>query len=521
MKKAFLIIVAIFVLASSVFAADSTFEKDLQDFVQLVKNNAGWYFYEWGSYSYMDMYYIDIGQASQDLAYYVMENRYTINNYKTKTLRLSSSGGNPYIRNEKTLNEEKKRFTVENGKVKSIMMYDSYLIKTDCKNEKEAAEYLYKKIDERMSSIAGKYYDQEKGVSIEISKSGENFIVTVTDKAGTSNTYEMFYWDSATLYGSKDNTGHFLKLSNGKFSFSDMDEYEHVTIVGNFNTSAIKKAEKSIETELDDSFYDILSTTQKSVSLGTWSLKYLEAGKPEQTETVYRVYEKDGWKRIDFNDIKIQIIDGEYKSIAFQFTADSLKNDKSLESGIFVKNPQKVDETNGYLIKNLKASSTLTDKYHTYSADGMLKVYAKNPNSENLYYQQASAPKFWVRDNIPWVEGKTGDGIGEYIEFDLYPSTDYRHDKYRIRILNGYVNPLLPHLFKENNRIKTATVETDKGYKDTISFEDVVEFTDFFIPMKKDDPTHVKITIDEVYKGSKYSDTSITALEANYQLWEK
>ena len=240
-----------------------------------------------------------------------------------------------------------------------------------------------------------------------------------------------------------------------------------------------------------------------------------------ETETVYRVYEKDGWKRIDFNDIKIQIIDGEYKRIAFQFTADSLKNDKSLESGIFVKNPQKVDETNGYLIKNLKASSTLTDKYHTYSADGMLKVYAKNPNSENLYYQQASAPKFWVRDNIPWVEGKTGDGIGEYIEFDLYPSTDYRHDKYRIRILNGYVNPLLPHLFKENNRIKTATVETDKGYKDTISFEDVVEFTDFFIPMKKDGPTHVKITIDEVYKGSKYSDTSITALEANYQLWEK
>ena len=103
----------------------------------------------------------------------------------------------------------------------------------------------------------------------------------------------------------------------------------------------------------------------------------------------------------------------------------------------------------------------------------------------------------------------------------MYPSTDYRHDKYRIRILNGYVNPLLPHLFKENNRIKTATVETDKGYKDTISFEDVVEFTDFFIPMKKDGPTHVKITIDEVYKGSKYSDTSITALEANYQLWEK
>lgn len=520
MKKALSIIAAIFLLAGALFASEDSFEKDLQAFVQLVKDNAGWYFYEWGDHSYMDMYYIDIGRAPTDLAYYVMEKRYSINNYKTKTLR-SSGGGTPYLRNVETLNKEKQRFKVENGKVTSIIMYDSFLIKTDCKNEKEAAEYLYKKIDERMSSIAGKYYDQEKAVSIEISKAGENFLVTLTDKAGTSNTYEMFYWDSATLYGFKDNTGHFLNLSNGKFSFSDMDEYEHVTIVGNFNTSAIKKAEKSIETETKSSFYEILSETPKSLSLETWALMYRENGKEAQRETVYRLYEKDGWKMLEFADKKAQIIDGEYKNFAFLFTADSLKNDKSLESDIFVKNPQNIEETNGYLIKNLKASSTLTDKYHTYSADGMLKVYAKNPNSENLYYQQASAPKFWVRDNIPWVEGERDDGIGEYIEFDLYPSTDYRHDKYRIRILNGYVNPLLPHLFKENNRIKTATVETDKGYKNTITFEDVVEFTDFFIPMKEDGPTHVKITIDEVYKGSKYSDTSITALEANYQLWEK
>ena len=54
-----------------------------------------------------------------------------------------------------------------------------------------------------------------------------------------------------------------------------------------------------------------------------------------------------------------------------------------------------------------------------------------------------------------------------------------------------------------------------------IDFQDIVEFTDFYIPMDKNGPTHVKITIKEVYKGSKYSDTAVTALEANHMFWDK
>ncbi|MBP5752967.1 MAG: hypothetical protein J6W60_08955, partial [Treponema sp.] len=81
-----------------------------------------------------------------------------------------------------------------------------------------------------------------------------------------------------------------------------------------------------------------------------------------------------------------------------------------------------------------------------------------------------------------------------------------------IRILNGYVDPLKPHLFKENNRIKKARLETDTGIKKEFEFRDEVEFTQIILPNKV---KHVKLTILDVYKGTKYQDTCITAVEVN------
>ena len=87
-----------------------------------------------------------------------------------------------------------------------------------------------------------------------------------------------------------------------------------------------------------------------------------------------------------------------------------------------------------------------------------------------------------------------------------------------LTILNGYVDPLKPHLFYENNRVKTMLVTTNEGESVTIHFNDVVEFTTIQLPVTT---THVTLTIQEVYKGSKYSDTCISALDANHQLWDK
>jgi hypothetical protein len=520
MKKRLYILFILFALCTSqFFPLDNSFDKELQDFVKLVRDNAGWYFYQWHNGIYMDMYYIDIGFEQNEKLYYIKSQCYQMDNFKEKKMKISSRGGHPYLRNQNYLNEEKESFVIKNGKVVSIKKYSDYLIKTDCKTQEEAAAYLFNKIDERMSHILGKHYDEETGVSINVSRNDLNFNVELTNKNGTTKVYNMRYWDSYSLFASDNNNYYFIQFQNGSFVFLEMDEYERITSRSTFAVHELAKPTKSIETETRHKSYGILSEIPKSFYMDTWDLKYNVGGQVLKALDVYRLYEKDGWKRLDFEDKKNQIIDGEQFYFSFEYTADSLKNDKSLSEKQYVKKIDNPEDFNGYMVKNLKASSSLKDKYHTYSVDGMLTVYEKKTTAPDSFTRQT--PKFWLKDNVPWVEGKDGDGIGECFEFDLYPNKDYRFTRYEIRILNGYVNPLLPHLFKENNRIKTALVETDKGYKAEISFEDVVEFTEFFIPMVKDGPTHVKITIKEVYKGTKYSDTAVTALEVNHMFWDK
>ena len=159
---------------------------------------------------------------------------------------------------------------------------------------------------------------------------------------------------------------------------------------------------------------------------------------------------------------------------------------------------------NGRWIENIKASSTLTDKYHTYSPDGTLSAW---------YTGDCDSWGF-VKDNIPWVEGKEDYGIGEYLEFELnqnvYKSNSY--SGWTISILNGYVNPEKPHLYKENSRLKSATLIVDDKKEIKIQFNDYVEITNVKISgeVKK-----IKLIIDDVYKGTKYKDTCITGISAS------
>ena len=159
---------------------------------------------------------------------------------------------------------------------------------------------------------------------------------------------------------------------------------------------------------------------------------------------------------------------------------------------------------NGRAIKNIKASSTLTDKYHTYSPEGTLSAW---------YTGDCDAWGF-VKDNIPWVEGKEDYGIGEYLEFELKQDV-YKNNSYNgwtISILNGYVNPEKPHLYRENSRLKSATLIVDNKKEIKIQFNDYVEITNVKIP---GEAKKIKLIIDDVYKGTKYKDTCITGISAS------
>ncbi|MBP5792794.1 MAG: hypothetical protein J6W46_04025, partial [Spirochaetaceae bacterium] len=64
-------------------------------------------------------------------------------------------------------------------------------------------------------------------------------------------------------------------------------------------------------------------------------------------------------------------------------------------------------------------------------------------------------------------------------------------------------------------RIKKASIYVDGKKLMDLNFNDVVEFTDFEIPA---DSKHVKIVIDEVYKGTKFNDTCVTKIDVFYHM---
>ena len=82
MKKRFPLLLILFALfTAELFSADYNFDKELQDYVKLMQNNAGWYFYQWHNGIYMDMYYIDIGFDPNNNVYYIIDTCYHMKDF--------------------------------------------------------------------------------------------------------------------------------------------------------------------------------------------------------------------------------------------------------------------------------------------------------------------------------------------------------------------------------------------------------------------------------------------------------
>ena len=199
--------------------------------------------------------------------------------------------------------------------------------------------------------------------------------------------------------------------------------------------------------------------------------------------------EADGFLKLDLGSKKILLIDGERISQCFR----NFQNDGE----------NKYDESNGdfhnYNFKSISSSSTYKE---------VIKGKTINYAPENLYkcfYVGCRChPYWWNYSHIPWVEGVEGNGIGESIIIE------FKKDMYGISILNGYTDINNMKLFKENSRVKKLLVEDlVNGITKEMFFEDAVYFNylNFTKPTAK-----IKLTIKDVYAGSKYNDTCISAI---------
>ena len=137
-----------------------------------------------------------------------------------------------------------------------------------------------------------------------------------------------------------------------------------------------------------------------------------------------------------------------------------------------------------------------------------------NPQVGNSY-----APKNIAdgNNNTAWVEGAKGHGIGETIMITFESPMKIG----TIRVKNGYGKNAA--VYKKNSRIKSANIQANGGvYKVTLKDtpnEQVIKLPNYMKNVRTD---WIKLTIDSVYPGTKYTDTALDAFmpdleEYNYQ----
>ncbi len=109
-----------------------------------------------------------------------------------------------------------------------------------------------------------------------------------------------------------------------------------------------------------------------------------------------------------------------------------------------------------------------------------------------------------------WVEGDKGSGAGQWLRMKL-TSLD-NTTSVRVRIHNGYQKS--PELFKQNARVKTATLTLmPSGVKKVIELKDDTAWQEFVVPQTEGALQAIEIKVDSVYEGSKYTDMCLSDVQ--------
>ena len=519
-------IVSFLLTIVSAFSFTDEFEDEIKDFKSILSNNSG-YFYneEEGRVIYFNFDGSTLNRKEIKIDF-------TNNTTRTSTVSRTSFFPDNYPR-------LKLDYKIKNGKLYKIREYNGIYIRLEAKNENELFPEVKKKCLDRFERICTGYRNSGTKRIFLISRKDENFLLKVRYPVSENTgiiTDVLTLSDNNQLKGDK----YFITFYNNRVSIFDPDvpqsypthdKYgdEISYIVNQFPVKKLESQEENLISKSVDFYRGSYNYnddgTPKKVYLHEQYASLLKQKKLDykvfKIFESYKMYQDEmGWKHLELIDEKgsqkFLLIDGEDMYALFAYTGSSLASDKNAVANQFTDKNNLVETmeflpnmrtTNGSHFSNPKASSTLKDNFYEYKVEGTLQVF--NP----LEFETK-----WCKNSIPWVEGKEDDGIGETVEFDITPQTWEAIEGINLRILNGYVDPLKPYLFKQNNRVKKLLVQTDAGFSNELTFNDAVEFTKIELPKET---KHVKITIKEVYKGTKYSDTCITAFEMNYRLWDK
>lgn len=473
------------------------FVSPMQNTVSLIHRNRGYYFDE----SNCELIYLDCEGSTVSDAYLITEG-YNINFDEGKISKVGWSQRTGFLNSGINFS----LIETENDRITKIPMKKMYNYIPAGRDETEVLEFCYKKLFENFLKFTGEYEDKEFGTRFELRANENKLFVTVRERNGREFSEELKIIDKYTIKGdayqiyySEYNDTLSLYRFDENLVIVDEEGYiepnPHVTIARiSLAPDYMSKTGEPVtlhgwEFVAGDKNRTAYYVGDESLSIGNEKIKY------------YSIYkELDGYCYIVFENHKIRLIDGDF--ISWAFDLNNLSDGFIEEDYLYICN-------NGTIISNINATSTLKEGETIYSPENILYVFSNFANSTT---------NLWLKNNLPWVEGVPGTGIGEGIEFDIEPTNDFRMVAINLTILSGYVDPLKPYLFRENSRIKKLQIITDSGYNEEIEFEDTAMFTTVQIPVTT---THVRMVINDVYPGTKYEDTCISAIAASYQLWDK
>lgn len=240
--------------------------------------------------------------------------------------------------------------------------------------------------------------------------------------------------------------------------------------------------------------------------LGSWVQVDLQG---EQTVTAIKIwngnwYTWDFWQRHNrVKDLEVEFSDGSKQTVTLkdEMTPEVVRFDKPHKTTFVklrIKGINRGSTFNDTCLSELQVMDDEPDDYVRIARYGASSVY---PADGDGNYELVNLADF-LADSM-WCEGnKTGDGNGEWIDFDF--GTARRVSKLRIRNGNAYS-------FSFNlkaNRAKAAKLTFTDGSSETITLkpsmvEQVVEF-----------PAHntqsVRVTFTEVVKGTEYNDLCVS-----------
>lgn len=139
-----------------------------------------------------------------------------------------------------------------------------------------------------------------------------------------------------------------------------------------------------------------------------------------------------------------------------------------------------------------------------FSDDQILQSSCLRERVGGKYYRYDLNNKYYLQINNPWIEEKEGSGIDEWIEF-----TDLKNFESLI-IVNGYISIEHPDYYFKNERVKKLVVETEnRNFEFELDDSNQIQLLNFNETISG----RIKIIIKEIYSGTRYTDTAISAIQ--------